>query len=116
MQQIVIAATESKNGGAIIFINSKSSIWYFVYRYRFCGFPNGVSIPPKLAAIFCIINVNAIYRFLFAVDNTKYPSGRNVRRAMSLAINMEPMKVMYTNAKMLLRVVLNICITFFARI
>ena len=55
------------NGGAIIFINSRSGISNVEYRYRFCGFPNGVSIPPKFAAIFCIINVNAIY-FCIPVD------------------------------------------------
>ena len=31
------------------------------YKNKFCGLPKGVNIPPRFAATFCIINVNAIY-------------------------------------------------------
>lgn len=78
----------------------------FVYKYKFCGLPNGVSIPPRFAAIFCIIKVNVIYFCLPVDDNTKYPSGKNVKSAISLAINIDPKKVIYTSARMLARVVL----------
>ena len=60
-QQIVIRIIEMINGGNIICINSNVGILNLVYKYKFCGLPNGVNIPPKFAAIFCIINVKAIY-------------------------------------------------------
>ena len=57
-----------------------------------------MSIPPRFAAMFCIMKVNAIY-FRFPVDSrTKKPSGRNVRSAISFAISIEPIKVMQTSA------------------
>ena len=87
--------------------NSRFGISYFEYRYRFCGLPNGVSIPPKFAAIFCIINVTAIYFSLCVAVRTKYPSGRKVSSAMSLAISIEPINVMYTSARTLARAFLN---------
>ena len=51
--------------------NSAVGMPYFVYRYKFCGLPNGVSMPPRFAAIFCIINVNGRYFFLPVDDRTK---------------------------------------------
>ena len=47
--------------GAMIDRNSTSGISKWPYRYRFCGFPNGVSIPPRLAAMFCRMNRGAIW-------------------------------------------------------
>ena len=92
-QQRVINATEIKNGGSIIKVNSPVGIANFVYKYKFCGLPNGVSIPPRFAAMFCIMKVNAIY-FSFPVEvRTKYPSGKKVKSAISLAISIEPKKV-----------------------
>ena len=73
--------------------NSPVGILNLVYRYKFCGLPNGVSIPPKLAAIFCIIKVNAIYFCLPVDESTKKPSGKKVSNAISLAISIEPKKV-----------------------
>ena len=74
-------------------MKSPFGISNFVYRYRFCGLPNGVSMPPRFAAMFCITNVNAMYFCLPVVVSTKYPSGRKVRSAISLAISIEPIKV-----------------------
>ena len=92
-QHKVISNTAITNGGAIIAINSKVGMLNLVYKYRFCGFPKGVSIPPKLAAIFCIIKVNAIY-LLFPVEvKTNRPNGRKVSSAISLAMSIEPIKV-----------------------
>ena len=56
--------------------------------------PNGVSMPPRFAAMFCIMNVNGMYFSFPVVVSTRYPSGRNVRSAMSFAMSMEPMNVM----------------------
>ena len=64
-------------------------------------------MPPRLAAIFCMMKVNAMY-FSFPVDvSTRYPSGRNVSSAMSFAISMEPINVMYTSASTLIRAFLH---------
>ena len=52
--------------------------------------------------MFCIIKVNAIYLVFFVVESTKYPRGKNVRSAMSLAMSMEPMKVIYTRPRTLI--------------
>ena len=114
-QQRVISATEMANGGSIVSINSPVGILNFVYKYRFCGLPNGVSIPPRLAAMFCIIKVNAMYFFLPVEDKTKYPSGRKVKSAMSLAINIEPIKVIYASARIEARVFLKILTIFCAK-
>ena len=62
---------ETIKGGNIIPINSSVGILKNEYKYKFCGLPNGVNIPPKLAAIFCIINVKAIYFSLWVVVKTK---------------------------------------------
>ena len=78
----------------MMLMNSPSGMLNFEYRYRFCGLPNGVSIPPRFAAIVWSINTYAMYFFLPELSRTKYPSGRNVRSAMSFAMNIEPMKVM----------------------
>ena len=48
------------NVGAMILMNSRFGISNFVYKYRFCGFPNGVSIPPRFAAMFCMIKTYAM--------------------------------------------------------
>ena len=86
--------------------NAPVGIVNLVYKYKFCGFPNGVSMPPKFAAIFCMINVNAIYFFFPAEESTKYPSGKKVKSAISLAMSIEPKKVIYTSAKIEARVFL----------
>ena len=39
------------------------------------------------------------------MENTKYPSGRKVISAMSLAMSMEPMKVMHKSASAAVRAV-----------
>ena len=47
-------------------------------------------MPPKLAAIFCMIKVKAV-SFLFPHESsTKYPRGKKVMSAMSLAMIIEP--------------------------
>ena len=69
IQQSTMASTENANGGSIISINSPVGILNFPYRYKFCGLPNGVSMPPRFAAIFCMINVNGIY-FCFPVEES----------------------------------------------
>ena len=71
--------------------------------------PKGVSMPPRFAAIFCIINVNAIYFCFPVLLSTRKPSGRNVSSAMSLAMSIEPMNVIYTSASTLMRAVLKKC-------
>ena len=105
---------EIKNGKNIIFTNSAFGILNTEYKYKFCGFPKGVSIPPRFAAIFCIINVNAIYFSFFVVVSTKYPSGRNVKSAISFAISIEPINVIYTSAKTAKRAFLKYCTIFLA--
>ena len=83
----------------MVAVNSPVGILNLVYRYKFCGFPNGVSIPPRFAAIFCMIKVNAMY-FVFPVEErTKYPRGKKVKSAISLAMSIEPKKVTYESAK-----------------
>ena len=67
----MISVTDSRNGGAMIRRNSALPMPNLVYRYRFCGLPNGVSIPPRLAAMFCMMKVNDIRCCLFAVCSTK---------------------------------------------
>ena len=52
--------------------------------------PNGVSIPPKFAATFCITNTNAVYFVLPQEESTNQPSGKNVISAISFAITIEP--------------------------
>ena len=52
-----------------------------------------MSIPPRFAAMFCIIKVNAMYLCLPVLERTKYPSGRKVRSAISFAMSIEPIKV-----------------------
>ena len=74
-------------------MNSPVGIKYRLYKYRFWGLPKGVSMPPRLAAMFCKINTVATSSFLPAVEKTKYPRGRKVISAISLAMSMEPMKV-----------------------
>ena len=93
-------------------MNSIKGILNFVYKYKFCGLPNGVNIPPKFAAIFCIIKVNAICFFLPAASNTKYPNGKKVKSAISLAISILPIKVTYTKAKTHARKFLNLLTIF----
>ena len=70
-QQAVIKITDATKGSSIIFMNSPVGMAYLLYRYKFWGFPKGVSMPPKFAAIFCIINVNAMYFVLPVEFNTK---------------------------------------------
>ena len=63
-----------------------------------------MSIPPRFAAIFWIMKMGAIY-FSFPVEEREiYPSGKNVKRAISLAKNIEPIKVIYTSARASVRV------------
>ena len=93
-QQSVINAIDIINGGNIIPINSIVGILNLVNRYRFCGFPKGVNIPPRFAAMFCIMNVKHIYFSFFVLERTKYPRGRKVSSAISLAISIEPINVM----------------------
>ena len=73
-----------------------------------------MSIPPRFAAIFCIIKVNAIYFSLPVVVSTRKPRGRKVSRAISFAISIEPIKVIYTSARILIRAFLNKITTFLA--
>ena len=115
-QHMVIITTARINGGAMISINSRFGMANLVYRYKFWGLPKGVSIPPRLAAIFCMIKVNAMYFPLPVVDRTNSPRGRNVKSAMSFAISMEPMNVMYTSTRMLIRAFLKTMTIFLARV
>ena len=61
--------------------------------------PKGVSIPPRLAEIFCNINRYAIYFSFLVTDKAKYPRGKKVISAISLAIIIEPKKVMVISIK-----------------
>ena len=116
MQHKVISATEIAKGGSMIATNSPLGMLNFVYKNRFCGFPNGVSMPPKFAAIFCMIKVNAMYFSFCVEDSTKSPSGRNVSSAISFAISIEPMNVIYTSINTHILAFLNCCTTFLASI
>ena len=102
-QHNVIKAIEIIKGRNIIFINSSVGILNFEYKKRFCGFPKGVSIPPRFAAMFCIIKVKAIYFSFLVVVSTKYPSGKKVKSAMSLAMSIEPINVINISVKMQIR-------------
>ena len=51
-------------------------------------------MPPRLAAMFCMIKVKIMYLRLPVEDSTRKPRGRKVRSAMSFAISIEPRKVM----------------------
>ena len=74
--------------------------------------PKGVSIPPRFAAIFCIIKMGAINFSLPVAESERYPRGKKVKSAMSLARNIEPIKVIYTSAKASVRV-LPVSVTIF---
>ena len=115
-QQTVIIIIEITKGGNIILKNSVFEMLNFVYKYKFCGLPKGVSIPPRFAAMFCIIKVNAIYLFLPVVLRTYSPKGKNVSSAISLAMSIEPIKVIYTSARTAIRIFLKICMIFLARV
>ena len=96
-------------------MNSRLGISNLVYRYRFWGLPKGVNIPPRFAAMFCMIKVKAIYFCLPVELSTKNPRGRKVNRAMSLAMSMEPIKVIYTRARTLSRALRKHWTIFWAR-
>ena len=49
------------------------------------------------------MKVNAIYFCLPVVVKTRKPSGKKVKSAISFAISIEPINVIYTNAKTLIR-------------
>ena len=98
----------------MVAMNASVGMLNLLYKYKFCGLPKGVNMPPKFAAIFCIIKVNAIYCFLFVDESTKYPSGKKVSSAMSLASSIEPKNVTYTSASIQARVVLKILTIFVA--
>ena len=70
-QHTVMSSIDTRNGGSMMRRNSAVGMPNFVYRYRFCGLPNGISMPPRFAAIFCIINVNGRYFSLPVDDRTK---------------------------------------------
>ena len=61
----------SKKGGSIIRQNSPVGMLKNEYKYKFCGLPKGVSIPPKFAEIFCKINRYAICFSFFTVLSAK---------------------------------------------
>ena len=46
--------------------------------YKFCGLPIGLSIPPRLLAMFCIMNVKAKYFRLLVYFRTINESGKKV--------------------------------------
>ena len=75
--------------------------------YKFCGLPIGTSIPPKLLAMFCIINVNAQYLRLFVYLSTMYDSGNSVKSDMSFALKIADTYVKNIKHIIMLRVVLN---------
>ena len=61
-------------------------------------------MPPRFAEIFCIMKRNAVYLVLPVCSTTIQPRGKKVRSAISFAINIDPIKVMYMRArKQLLR-------------
>ena len=114
-QQRAIIAPDTRNGGSIMAKNSGSRTSYFAYRYRFCGLPNGVSIPPRLAEKFCMIKRNARSRPRSAESRIIAPSGRKVSSAMSLTMNMELKKVIAHSARQQLRAVEKRATSFRAR-
>lgn len=67
--------------------------------YRFWGLPKGVNIPPRLADTFCKTKRYAIYFSSFITERAKYPKGKKVISAISLAIIIEPIKVIIINIK-----------------
>ena len=58
-----------------------------------------MSIPPKFADTFCSTKRYAIYFSSFITDRAKYPSGKKVISAISLAIIIDPIKVIIISSK-----------------
>lgn len=54
MQAPRISRKDSADNGPITEKNSPIPIQETEYRYKFCGFPTGVIMLPRLAAIVCI--------------------------------------------------------------
>lgn len=67
--------------------------------------PKGVSIPPRLAAQFCNMNVSAVCFVCPVPSSTNQLRGRNVSSAVSLVSSMEPISVTTTSAVTALRAV-----------
>ena len=65
-QQIESIAIANTKGGNIIEQNSMVGILKYEYRYKFWGLPNGVTIPPRFAEMFCNINRYGMYFSCFA--------------------------------------------------
>ena len=76
--------------------------------------PKGVSIPPRLAAQFCRMNVSAVHFVWPVLSSTNQLRGRNVSSAVSLVSSMEPASVMDTSDVTAPRVVWNTCTSFCA--
>ena len=47
-------------------------------------------MPPRFAAMFCMIKVRAVSFLLPQESSTKYPSGKKVMSAMSFAMTIDP--------------------------
>ena len=58
------------------------------YKYRFCGFPGGMSILPRLAAIVTSTIVISSCFFLPHIMNSSIANGTKVMSATSLVMNM----------------------------
>ena len=84
--------------GSITRIKERVGIANRLYKNRLCGLPNGVTMPPRLAARFCSKKVMAAYSVCPAAVSTARLSGRKVSSAMSLASSIEPVKVTATSA------------------
>ena len=67
--------------------------------------PKGVSIPPRLAAQFCNMNVSAVCFVCPVPFSTNQLRGRNVSSAVSLVSSIEPTSVTTTSAVTALRAV-----------
>ena len=75
--------------GSIISRNSPIDIPDTLYRYRFCGFPTGVSILPRLADIVSItisVIIHLFFTFEGRILSTEIVKGTNVIKATSLVI------------------------------
>ena len=80
-------------------ITQQSNYWYLVRETDMAIDNSGsvneiwISTSGTVTSNWGMMNVNAMYFSFFVVFSTKKPSGRNVRSAMSLAISIDPIKV-----------------------
>ena len=89
---------ESSVNGSIMIMNLAIPIPDTEYKYRFCGFPGGISILPRLAAIVWSTTVTSSCFFLPHIINKSTANGTNVISATSFVTSMLKKKHSITSA------------------